>query len=173
MDKFIELFSTFTFAQVVCVIVLTILGVKGAADLLKNIKNDLESWYQKKRGIEKKEETLEDRVAKLEENDMGQIEKLSEIEESVQRLTGFLEETVKDRNARLDEISENHKQAVVAQARASLYKIAKDLEGRDYITSAEYEIFHDLSVSYLSNGGNSIFKNKIIPRIESLPIRND
>lgn len=173
MDKFIELFKAFTFTEVVMVIVLLILGLKGTAEILKTIKSDLETWYQKKRGIEQKEETLESRVSKLEESDKVQLEKLDQIEDSVQKLTCFLEETVQDRNRRLDEITESHKNAVVAQARASLYKISKDLDGRDYITSTEYEIFSGLSEQYLQNGGNSIFKNKIIPAIEALPIRND
>ena len=173
MDAFLDLCKEFSAATIVTVLILFILGLKGAADLLKTAKADLESWYQKKRGIEKKEETLEGRVSKLEENDQKQIKKLDQIEDSVQQLVVFLQGAIEDRNKRLDELTESHKQAVVAQARASLYKISKDLENCDYITTEQYEIFHDLATVYLSQGGNSIFKNKIIPTIEALPIRNE
>ena len=173
MDKFIDLLRTFSVLEVVTLIVFILLGLKGASAFIKGVKANLEDWYQKKRGIEKKEETLENRVTKLEENDEKQMEKLDQIENSVHELIVFMQGAIEDRNKRLDELSDSHKQAVVAQARASLYRIAKELEGHDHITPTEYETFSELASIYIANGGNSIFRNKIIPTIESLPIRNE
>lgn len=172
VEKFIDLFSTFTFAEVIAVIVLTILGLKGAVELFKTIKKDLETWYQKKRGIEKKDETIEQRVQRLEENDEKQIKCLDEISDNIDKIIERIDQISSDARIKLDKINEDYRNTTVAESRATLYQLAKELENREYISMAEYETFVDLSQIYLNNGGNSVFKNKIIPTIESLPIKD-
>jgi len=160
VEKFIELCETVSPTQFVAVIVFLILGLKGASDVIKGIKSNLDNWYSKKRGIEKKDETLEQRVGKLEESDKIQLEKLDQIGAGVQQLA-----------AQLEIMAEDQRKTTVSTARSTLYRLHHDFINKGYLTLAEREMFDDCASVYVSHGGNSVFKTHIIPEIESLPIR--
>jgi hypothetical protein len=55
--------------------------------------------------------------------------------------------------------------------RNTLYHIYNRCRKHGYIDQAEYESFESLKMFYLNNGGNSIFKHKVIPYIDSLTVK--
>jgi hypothetical protein len=52
-----------------------------------------------------------------------------------------------------------------------LYHIYSKCRKNGYIDQAEYECFEKLKMYYLNNNGNSVFKHKIIPYIDSLEVK--
>lgn len=73
-------------------------------------------------------------------------------------------------NERLDHAEEERKGDMVASGRATLYHLYETLKDRDTITMSEYETFNSVATRYLKAGGNSVFKDKIIPEITQKPI---
>lgn len=78
----------------------------------------------------------------------------------------------------INELREEQKMCHITQRtyhlaiiRNTLYHIYNRCKKYGYIDQAEYETFESLRNIYLDNGGNSIFKHKIIPYLESLTIK--
>lgn len=59
----------------------------------------------------------------------------------------------------------------LAIVRNTLYHIYSKCCKNGYIDQAEYECFEKLKMYYLNNNGNSIFKHKVIPYIDSLEVK--
>ena len=59
----------------------------------------------------------------------------------------------------------------LAIVRNTLYHIYSKCRKNGYIDQVEYECFEKLKMYYLNNNGNSIFKYKIIPYIDSLEVK--
>ena len=68
-------------------------------------------------------------------------------------------------SSRLDAADAERKKDTIANARAWLYNMYEELKDRDSLTPNEYGTFKDLADRYLAAGGNSIFRDKIIPDI--------
>lgn len=142
-------------------IILLAVGTKFIIDLVDYFKNKLEKWRKDRNGEEDTIDTLEDKIKKLEQSDTQQMEKLNDIDARIQNMASSLEL-----------MAERNKNSIVSTARSSLYRLHKDFMTQGCITLAEREMFDAISEVYLQNGGNSIFKNKIIPEVEALPIKN-
>lgn len=168
VEKFIAICEQFTFTQFLTFIVFLTLGLKGLSEIYKGIKSNLEGWYQKKRGIEKKDETLEQRVAKLEESDEVQIDRLNTISSEVKQIVDSLANI----QNKLNELDDNNKRRSVILSKSQLYRLHSEFMKRGYITMAEREMFDSLSDEYIACGGNSIYKDSVIPEVRSIEIRN-
>lgn len=142
-------------------IILLAVGTKFIIDLIDYFKNKLEKWRKDKNGEEDTIDTLEDKIKKLEQSDGRQMEKLNDIDARIQNIASSLEL-----------MAENNRNNIVTTARSNLYRLHKEFTVQGYVTLAEREMFDSVSSIYLNNGGNSIFKNKIIPEVEALPIKN-
>ena len=171
MDQ-IEYLSHFSPLEAIGLIVAVVIIISIVWNFSKKVYSELETWRTKKNSIEDEKEGVEKRIAALEANDKRFDDKLDTIAAGVQEVAAGLETFSESVNKRLDDMAEETRERSVANARATLYSLAKELEGRDHISKAEYETFSELSQIYIRNGGNSVFKNKIIPFVESLPIKD-
>lgn len=73
-------------------------------------------------------------------------------------------------NERFDSFEAERKADVQATSRASLYQLYNEFADYETLTPSQYETFHDLAERYVQSGGNSAFKNYIIPLIEGKPV---
>ena len=160
MTSFLE-YITDSPIKAIVVIVLFALAVKGFYEFIAWVKKELNKWYDAKNTQEKVDTKIEDRISHLERENGLQFDKLSSMEDSIIIITD-----------KLDTLSKDIKANNVSQARASLYRLYRDFENRDSITMSEYETYRNLADLYLTQGGNSTFKNKIIPFMESLPVKD-
>ena len=172
MAEQIEVISRYSAMELFGLLVAIIIVVSGVLVFFQKCYQWLESWRKRKNGIEDEKENIEKRVSVLEQNDILMNQKLDGITQSLSEMRDYMNLISKTMNKRLDEITENSRERCVANARATLYTLAKDLEGCDHISRAQYETFSSLSEIYRRNGGNSVFANKIIPFVESLPIKD-
>ena len=76
-------------------------------------------------------------------------------------------------NDRLDKAEVERKADTIANSRATLLNLYEVLKGKDTLTVSEYETFNSVSERYLAAGGNSVFRDKIIPEIQKKPIDDD
>lgn len=143
------------------VIFLFIAAIKGTYEGVKWIKGELNRWYQNKHDEQEKDETIMERLEKLETENIEQTNRCTNITEALIQI-----------NEQIKDIRDDYNKVTVALTRASLHTLCHGLKDRDSITEAEYETFTDLRDVYLTSGGNAVFKNKIIPYIESLPVKD-
>jgi len=73
-------------------------------------------------------------------------------------------------NERLDKAEQHRKKDTIASGRATLYHLYEKLRDKDTISLSEYETFDDVANRYLGAGGNSVFRDKIIPEIRNKPV---
>jgi hypothetical protein len=142
-------------------IILFMLAIKGIYESVRWIKTELNNWYNARNVREQLGNTVEKRLDNLEEENRTQFGKLEGIEAAL-----------KDITTRLDAITECDRANTVAMCRALLWNWYENVKDRDSINSAEYETIVSLADVYLQNHGNSVFKNKIIPFLKSIPVRD-
>lgn len=141
-------------------IFLFIAAIKGLYEGVKWIKGELNNWYQVRYKTEVKDENTEQRLDHLEKENQLQFEKLSSLEDGMFTLTDTL-----------DKMRENIRIQTVVSLRAEILRTWHEVMGQGYITQAQYEVFEGLKDVYLSNDGNGLFKNKIIPEVEKLEVK--
>lgn len=142
-------------------IFLFIAAIKGTYEIVKWIKGELNTWYQNKQKADKKDESLEQRVSMLEKENAKQDEEYAHINDMMQKM-----------NAALELMAQEEKANTVALCRSQLWTMYGKLKDKDTLTTEEYETFTDLADRYLKNGGNSVFKDKIIPHIKSIAVED-
>jgi len=160
MESIIKLFTEYQAATIVIILVLLCLAIKGVIEFVLWIKDKMESWRKAKNMPEEKEEVfierisdIETRINKLEENDENNVIELEEIK------------------GKLNDILEHNKQQTIIMSRGFLLRLCEDIKERGYMRPDEYETFEGLSEGYIQAGGNSLFKNRIIPEIEAMEVR--
>lgn len=154
MEKLITIVSELGVATFLIVIWLCIIAIKEMYDVCAWFRGKLEAWHNKKNGIEKREESTEDRLGRLEskqETIEGKLDKMYDL------IVGLQKDT--------DEVT-------VANSRATLNTLAEQIKAKGYMTQTEYETFVELSEIYLRKNGNHTMKDKIIPYIKSLPVKD-
>ena len=159
MKEIIELIKMFTPAQAVTFIILGTLFIKGTIETFKYFKDLLLNWHKTKNENEDKEENLETRIKTLEEHDNWKYDKIVDLEAGQKKI-----------DEKLDELKETNRLEVIAQYRATLYRLHREFTQKQYITESEYEMFRSLADIYLEYGGNGYYRNHIIPEMEALPI---
>lgn len=142
-------------------IFLFIAAIKGTYEGVKWIKEELNKWYENKHTADEKDENTSQRIAHLESDNKLQFEKLQSLEDSMFTL-----------NDTLDSIQESMRMQTVVTLRAEILHMWHEVVEQGYITQAQYEVFQGLSEVYLDNNGNGLFRNKIIPEIESLEVKD-
>ena len=145
----------------IVIILLFIAAIRGLYEIVKWIKKELDTWYTSRLKEENRVDNFEGRLESLEKENQRQFEKLENIDATLQDIT-----------ATLEIMAEQERANTVAICRSTLLKMYSDLEGKPSVTSAEYETFMDLADRYLKNNGNSVFKDKIIPYVKDLQIKD-
>ena len=142
-------------------IILFIAAIKGLYEFIKWIKEELDKWYKVRHEEDEKDETIAERLDKLEKENEEQTNRCESITAALANI-----------NRQIMCVREDYAKVTVALTRASLHNLCDDLKDREYISEAEYETFVDLRDVYLKSGGNAVFKNKIIPFIENIPVKD-
>lgn len=145
----------------VMIILLFIAAIRGLYEIVKWFKNELNNWYNNRQKEEDRVEQVEQRLDTLEQENQRQFEKLDSIDATLQNIT-----------ATLEMMAEQERANTVAICRSTLWRLYLEFEDRETITSAEYETFMDLADRYLKNNGNSVFKDKIIPYVKNIPVKD-
>lgn len=140
---------------IVMTILIVILALMELEKILKWIKGKFEGYHKIKTTDEDFHKKVDDLAVAHQEN----VKLLQKIDESVNKI-----------NERLDFVEEERKLDTQASLRATLYRLYESLKDEDSLTSSQYEVFHDAAQRYLNAGGNSVFKKKIIPFMESKPV---
>lgn len=147
--------------ETLLIIFLFIAAIRGLYEGVKWIKGELNRWYQTRHTEEEQDENLRDRIGLLEEDNQRQIQTLKDINTTLD----FIMDTLR-------KMTEDEKANTVALCRTQIWILYKKLKDQDTLTSAEYETFMDLADRYLKNGGNSVFKDKIIPYLKNIPVKD-
>ena len=142
-------------------IILFILAVKGIYESVRWIKTELNAWYKKRNSEEELGNQMSERLDALEQETKNQSDKLESIDATLQNIS-----------ASIEMMAENSRNNTVAVCRSSLWNWYENVKNRESINSAEYETIMDLSKVYLDNNGNSVFKNKIIPYLQNVPVKD-
>jgi len=171
MDQ-IEYLSHFSPLEAIGLIVAVVIIISIVWNFSKKVYSELETWRKKKNGVEDEKEEIEKRIEALEANDKRFDDKLDTIAAGVQEVAAGLETFSESVNKRLDSINNEMHERAIIQNRSHLYRLHKQFMDQGEVTLAEREMFDLVSRDYLACGGNSIFKSKIIPEVESLPIKD-
>ena len=162
METLAKLFTEYETATVLVLFIMFCLAIKGVIEFILWIKDKLEKYRQQKNEPEKKEEHLLDRMTELEkridtleERDKSQGDELSAI------------------NKKLDDMVAFSKQQTIIMTRSGLLTIYKSVSKRGTIYPDEYETFSGLAEMYVQSGGNSLFKDRIIPEVKSMEVVKD
>ena len=104
------------------------------------------------------------------------VEKVNKLEKDFKdtaQLMFDIQKTLDALHNRLDEYELGRKEDFVVSSRSTLYQLYNELDDKDELSISEFETFSNLADRYLENGGNGVFKNKIIPEIQSKSIKDD
>lgn len=154
-------FETYNAATIIALLVCFIVVIQKIYEWVKWGKDRLTDYYNKRKGIEKKEQTIEERIARLEAHDTKQYQQLQDILKAQTEIKTLLLES-----------QEQNRQNEVAGNRYILNEIAEKTLSRGTITQTEYETFCELANRYIAQGGNHSMKEKIIPQVKKLPIQD-
>lgn len=142
-----------------------LLVVLGFFAILFGIKEVIEicSYFKKKlrlkTGIEEDKETIEQRIAILEEHDNWQYGEISKISKGIEDIKEIL-----------DERDKQDKERTVATLRNQLYDLHNKFIERKRIDKSGLKTFLELGKIYEDAGGDDIYHDKLKPEVMSLPI---
>ena len=143
---------------VILAIVLVYLFVKAVYDAGKWILDRLNGYHK----LRNEEETIEERIARLEKHDKGQYTKLNELGEELKKIINMVQK-VQDTQAK----------AIIDTHRDAIFTIYHDSIAQGSIRKTELDRFLDIVKRYKEAGGDGIVDEKIYPEILELPIVND
>lgn len=143
---------------VILAIVLVYLFVKAVYDAGKWILDRLNGYHK----IKNEEETIEERIARLEKHDKGQYTKLNELGEEIKKIIIMVQE-VQDTQAK----------TIIDTYKDTIFAIYHDSIAKGSIRKTELDRFLDIVKRYKEAGGDGIVDEKIYPEILELPIVSD
>ena len=132
--------------------------IKEAGDLLKWYKGKADDYHK----TESKKEDAEEEVNKL-KRDLVEF----------QQVMYDIKKTLNALHRRLDENETCRKEDFVVSSRATLFQLYEDFKDKEDLTLSEYETFNNLADRYLADGGNGVFRHKIIPEIQEKKIMDN
>jgi len=164
MDALERLLNEYSAGTIIMVVVLVFVACEWLVTKIKKVVD----WFKKRKKDYHAEETAKDaredeinnRLDALEKADQKQIDAFKDISKNISEMQASIKQMQKDQ-----------KKMAVASCRSTLYRIASEIEDRDYITQIEYETFNELADIYIANEGNHTMKDKIIPMIRNKQIR--
>lgn len=117
--------------------------------------------FRIKTGIEEDKETIEERIAVLEEHDKWQYGEITKISQGIE-----------DIKTRLDEREKQEKDRTVATLRNQLYDLHNKFIERKNIDRSGLKTFLELGKIYEDAGGDDIYHDKLKPEVMNLPIED-
>lgn len=136
------------------------------------IKELITNWEWVKQRVDKKykEKNADENEKKDLESKVGDIAIISEQHTETFAQIG---EALDGINIRLDEMEKERNEDIIANGRATMYHLYEEMKDKQTLTMSDYETFNAIATRYLAAGGNSVFKDKIIPEIRNKPIDDD
>ena len=160
MDAVIDLIENYGVTAII-IIILSCIAAKETVEFISWVKERLHAWKDKENSKEDKEETVDDRLTRLETHDSWQYEKIKDMAESIEDIKELLVQN-----------QEKQDEATVAMCRALLKNIADEALAKGCLTTIEFETFSSLSDVYIFRKGNHAMKDRIIPEVLKLPIKD-
>ena len=161
MNEFIELITSYGIAGILTVAGLLFMFLKSFTEACVWIYKWLMKLYKHKKQKDDKEETMENRITKLENHDKWQYDKLIELSDGIHELKGLIINMKKDND-----------EFVVVTCRSQLYRIHQESVKQGYITKECLKTFSETGKKYEAAGGDDIYHEKLYPEVMSLPIKD-
>ncbi len=144
--------------SVILAVVLAVYVIKEGYELFKWWKNRADDYH----GSRKADEDFHKQVCEIACTSEEHSKALKKIGDALEGI-----------NERLDRAEQERKEDTIANSRATLLHLYDNLKSKDSLTVSEYETFNSVSERYLAAGGNSVFRDKIIPEIRGKQIDDD
>jgi methyl-accepting chemotaxis protein len=135
--------------------------------MVEKIEHSMEQVEQQSK---EHDQCLED-MKKIIDQTTKTIETLKQTDEQQRKAVEQLSDSVTSIHKSLNDFKAENKEQVVASYSSTLYRLYMEAVSKGYTDRAALETFSNMSDIYLKNGGNSVFKNKIIPQYMELPIK--
>ncbi len=145
-------------AGVIMAFFLMLFIIKEVFELWKWYKGRADDYHKSK----SEKEDFEEKVNHLEADVLNTTKLMVDIQNTLEAL-----------HKRLDEYETDRREDFVVSSRATLYRLYDEFNPREELSLSEFETFSNLADRYLANGGNGVFRNKIIPEIREKPIKDD
>ena len=145
-------------SSVILSVLLAIYAIKEGYELFKWWKNRVDDYH----GRQSEKEDFHNQVHEIACISGKHTETLEKISVSLDKI-----------NERLDNAETQRKADMVANGRATLYRLYEVLKNKPSLSPSEYETFNEIANRYLDADGNGVFRNKIIPMITGKPVMED
>lgn len=175
MDKIINYFSTYTITDLFAAIVVIIVAVRGIEKVGKKIYEYFNALYYKKRGIEKKDNTLEEHSQKIEA--LG--ERIDKLVTAISGQYEILNKKIDEQNIRLEIIDREGKVRDCSVLRDRIlgglryFSQNIDEQGRVHISLTDHENMSSMFTEYFKAGGNGTVKHLKETQFDKFIIDND
>lgn len=153
MGTLIKILTDYSPIAIVVILILSVVAIKEAIELITWFKEYFKKIFNKSSEIDKREKTIEERVAKLEEHDIKQYEVLNQIKDLVEQLS----------------IKSNER--TIATCRSTLFRLHKEFTTQGYVTPEGLKTFTEIGKVYEDAGGNDIYHDKLYPEVLALRIK--
>lgn len=117
---------------------------------------------------EQKINSIEERLSELERRNDKQDETLVDIKDCLHRI----EDNQQKSEERQQKVEEQNNETFKGLLGERLYSLHHRFTQQESITNVDYETFSTLSEDYTKRKGNHSIKNKIIPEVNNLPLKN-
>ena len=132
--------------------------IQKGGELFKWFKGRADDYHKN----ESKKEDSEEEVSKLKKDFVESQQVMYDIKKALSAL-----------HRRLDEYEICRKEDFVVSSRATLFRLYEDFKDKEELTLSEYETFNNLADRYLADGGNGVFRHKIIPEMQAKSINDN
>ena len=160
MDTVARFFSNYTIADLFAVITMVIVCIRGIEKLFEWIADKLAKYYKRKRGTEKKEDTIEAHSQEIK----ALTERIDQFANAVELQYGAIMEKVDQQQQLLDRYEEEGKTRDRAFLRDRInggmryFEQNKDESGIVHISVSDHENMEALFQEYFGADGNGTFK---------------
>ena len=160
MNALMEYLEEFTFSQLVATLVLIIVIVRGVERGWKEIKERLQTYYKKQKGIEIKETTLANHTEEIRQLS----ERFDKVVVAIESQYNTLINKIEEQNAHVNQIEEDGKRRDCAILRDRIlsgmrhFSQNRDENGQVHISLTDHENMTHLFEEYFACGGNGTVK---------------
>lgn len=147
---------------VIFALFITFVVIKELYGAVKWIKDRLNGYYNIRNTKEEKQETIEERLSKLEKDDEKQFNKLDILGEKVEKIIGLIKE-----------VQATQAKSIINTHKETIFRIYHEAMKNNFITQAELDRFLEVTSLYKEAGGDGIVDEKIYPEVLQTPIKSN
>lgn len=164
MDELINLLKNYSIVEVIVILILVFVAiewvynkVKKIVDMIKAKKKD---YHEEESLKEEKEESINEEIAHLKENDRIQNEKIDKITELLDTNTKVL-----------TQMQQSQDEVTIATCRNTLRELHDEFVKKGYVSQDDLDTFLDIGAVYEKAGGNGTYHFKLKPEVLALPFK--